>query len=136
MRRLAIEELEHRMLLSGITAHTNVALATEPDGTPVPPASSPLVGYLAPAQIRKAYGIDTLISADDDGHGQTIAIIDAYNDPKIVSDVAAFDTQFGLQQFVTFRPRSQVRRCGPIRQCDTRPDRPSTRAEPSERGVR
>ena len=33
------------------------------------------------------------------GSGQTIAIVDAYNDPDIVSDTAAFNTQFGLQQF-------------------------------------
>ena len=31
-----------------------------------------------------------------DGTGQTIAIIDAYDDPNIAGDLAAFDTQFGL----------------------------------------
>ena len=30
------------------------------------------------------------------GAGQTIAIVDAYNDPNINSDLAAFDKQFGL----------------------------------------
>jgi len=30
------------------------------------------------------------------GHGQTIAIVDAYNDPNIASDLNTFDTQFGL----------------------------------------
>ncbi|MDE1764303.1 MAG: hypothetical protein KGH88_08680 [Thaumarchaeota archaeon] len=30
------------------------------------------------------------------GHGQTIAIVDAYNDPNIASDLQTFDTQFGL----------------------------------------
>ncbi len=33
------------------------------------------------------------------GSGQTIAIVDAYDDPTIVSDAATFNTQFGLQQF-------------------------------------
>ena len=33
------------------------------------------------------------------GSGQTIAIVDAYNDPNIVSDAATFNTQFNLQQF-------------------------------------
>jgi len=30
------------------------------------------------------------------GHGQTIAIVDAYDDPNIASDLQTFDTQFGL----------------------------------------
>src|SRR5205814_2269431 len=33
------------------------------------------------------------------GAGQTIAIIDAYNDPNIAADAATFSRQFGLQQF-------------------------------------
>ena len=80
-------------------SHQRGLPATEPDGTPVPAASSPLSDYLTPAQIQKASGIDTLINAGCNGAGQTIAIIRAYNDPKIISDTAAFCTQFGLQQF-------------------------------------
>ncbi len=30
------------------------------------------------------------------GHGQTIAIVDAYDDPNIASDLQTFDSQFGL----------------------------------------
>jgi len=32
-----------------------------------------------------------------DGTGQTIAIIDAYNDPTILQDLATFDQTFNLQ---------------------------------------
>ena len=46
-----------------------------------------------PAQIRAAYGISSLSL---DGSGQTIAIVDAYDDPDIFQAVDAFDTQFGL----------------------------------------
>lgn len=49
-------------------------------------------GY-TPAQIRHAYGFDQL---PQDGAGQTIAIVDAYDDPNIVSDLNTFSTQFGL----------------------------------------
>jgi hypothetical protein len=49
-------------------------------------------GY-SPAQMRHAYGFDTLTN---DGSGQTIAIIDAYDDPNIVADLNKFSTQFGL----------------------------------------
>ncbi len=56
--------------------------------------SSP-VGIVAytPAQIRAAYGINNLAL---DGTGQTIAIVDAYDDPAIDPALDAFDTQFGL----------------------------------------
>ncbi len=46
-----------------------------------------------PAQIRTAYGINNLAL---DGTGQTIAIVDAYDDPNIAQSVDTFDSQFGL----------------------------------------
>ena len=46
-----------------------------------------------PAQIRHAYGFDQLPL---DGSGQTIAIVDAYDDPSIVSDLQTFDRAFGI----------------------------------------
>jgi streptogramin lyase len=46
-----------------------------------------------PAQIRTAYGINSLSL---DGTGQTIAIVDAYDDPDIGQALDTFDTQFGL----------------------------------------
>jgi subtilase family serine protease len=49
-------------------------------------------GY-QPAQIRKAYGVDQLSNT---GSGETVAIVDAYGSPTIQSDLATFDTQFGL----------------------------------------
>ena len=46
-----------------------------------------------PAQIRAAYGISSL---SEDGTGQTIAIVDAYDDPNILASLDTFDGQFGL----------------------------------------
>ncbi|MGA2255010.1 MAG: Ig-like domain repeat protein [Thermoguttaceae bacterium] len=46
-----------------------------------------------PAQIRTAYGINNLAL---DGTGQTIAIVDAYDDPQIYQALDTFDSQFGL----------------------------------------
>ncbi len=46
-----------------------------------------------PAQIRGAYGINDLTL---DGSGQTIAIVNAYNNPAICQSLDTFDTQFGL----------------------------------------
>ena len=55
-------------------------------------------GY-SPSAIRTAYGLDQVAfgNVTGDGSGQTIAIIDAYNDPTIKSDLVAFDAAFGLR---------------------------------------
>ena len=55
------------------------------------PASAE-VAY-SPSQIRSAYGINDLSL---DGTGQTIAIVDAYDNPAIYQALDTFDTQFGL----------------------------------------
>ncbi len=82
-------QLNGSMVLSRLTASgTTVANALTLD----PPAGS--VAY-SPAQVRSAYGIDKL-STPLDGTGQTIAIVDAYDDPDLLPSVDAFDTQFGL----------------------------------------
>ncbi len=59
---------------------------------PQPNASSSPTG-LSPATIKSAYGFATSSTA---GAGKTIAIVDAYDDPKIETDLAVFSNQFGL----------------------------------------
>lgn len=77
-----IEALEARELLS--------ASAT---------TSSTIQGY-TPAEIRQAYGFNNISlnngAVTADGQGQTIAIVDAFNDPNIAADVKVFDTRFNL----------------------------------------
>jgi subtilase family serine protease len=51
-------------------------------------------GYTA-AQLRSAYGVQTLANAHVNGAGQTVAIIDAYSSPKIVQDVNTFSANAG-----------------------------------------
>ena len=46
-----------------------------------------------PSQIKQAYGSSAL---PETGAGQTIAIIDAYDDPTIASDLHTFDRTFAL----------------------------------------
>jgi hypothetical protein len=55
-------------------------------------------GY-SPAQIRHAYGFDQLTK---DGTGVKIAIVDAYDDPNIPSDLNTFSLQFGLPTTSSF----------------------------------
>jgi subtilase family serine protease len=68
-----------------------------------------------PAQIAKAYGYNLIRfesasggQVSGNGSGQTIAIIDAYNDPNIATDLAAFDTMFNLSAPASFKVVSQT----------------------------
>jgi streptogramin lyase len=51
---------------------------------------------LTPAQVRHAYGVDALPRASNDGTGETIAIVDAYDDPTIFQDLNTFDQTFSV----------------------------------------
>jgi hypothetical protein len=95
-----LELLEDRLVLSGQGA-TAPYLAL-PDQSSAPPP-----GAFTPAMLRHAYGIDAVSFAgiSGTGAGQTIAIIDAGDNPKFVSstdpsfgssDLHFFDQQFGL----------------------------------------
>ena len=84
------------------------AFASHVDGYAFPlshavsPASTTVVG-LVPSQIRHFYGFDLLTceSSNTCGSGQTVAIVDAFNDPNIQSDLNTFDGQFGLPTCTT-----------------------------------
>jgi len=79
-----------RMETKPVANHaSNAAGQADADTYPYP------FGY-EPEQIRSAYGINAirLGPVRPDGSGQTIAIIDSYNDPDIFHDVNAFDKQF------------------------------------------
>ena len=55
-------------------------------------ASSGPAGGLTPSQLASAYGYEP----EGGGAGQTIGIVDAFDDPNIESDLGTFDTQYGL----------------------------------------
>jgi subtilase family serine protease len=50
----------------------------------------------SPQQIRTAYGVDKLLADGFDGSGRTIVIIDAFQNPTMLDDLATFDAVFGL----------------------------------------
>ena len=58
-----------------------------------PNITNTYVSGKTPAMIRHAYGFDMLTNQ---GSGQTIAIIDAYDHPNIESDLGVFSSKFGL----------------------------------------
>ena len=55
--------------------------------------------------MRHFYGVDRINFAGTpgDGSGQTIAVVDAYNDPKAKADLQAFDSTFGLPDPPSFQ---------------------------------
>jgi hypothetical protein len=109
--RPQLEELECKLLPSAVVvsptyvafhgAHSQLPVHPKTGGTFTPPG-------LGPAQVRHAYGIDGITFTSNgqtvagDGRGQTVAIVDAYDDPSIAADLTAFDQQFGLVDPPTF----------------------------------
>jgi hypothetical protein len=93
--QLAVEALESREMPSATVATTFHV-------KPLTVGSSPS-GY-TPVQILEAYNFYSTSGTNNisfngalgNGAGQTIAIVDAYNDPNIASDLAAFDAEFHL----------------------------------------
>ena len=49
-----------------------------------------------PDAIRSAYGVQQLLSAGFDGKGETIVLIEAFGSPTLETDLALFDSTFGL----------------------------------------
>jgi len=54
---------------------------------------SPFPGYLTPQSLHEAYALPTETTASST---QTIAVVDAYDDPTAEADLGVFDAQFGL----------------------------------------
>jgi hypothetical protein len=95
----AVESLESRQLLSAV-ATPSFVLASHAAAT-VKPAVTAGTAPIDPAQMQAAYGVN-LISFNGTagtGAGQTVAIVDAYNDPNIITDANSFSSQWGLPQF-------------------------------------
>ncbi len=99
----AVIQLESRDLLTTMVADPLYRLVANA-------GSSPSSSSLTPAQVAAAYGFNKINfgSVTGNGAGQTIAIVDAYSDPNIQSDLNTFDAQFGLPNITI----SQVNQTG------------------------
>ncbi len=104
---LVCEALESRQLLSTTpTSTSNLSQITaQPNVQVLPLVVSGPTGY-SPQQIQSAYGVNQITfsggKVSGNGAGQTIAIVTAYNDPNIKSDLASFDSAFGLSTPASF----------------------------------
>jgi hypothetical protein len=97
-------------------ADCHARVVTDRAGTPL--ASSGPVGY-GPADLHSAYALPTTTAASTP---QTIAIVDAYDSPTIESDLAVYNSTFGLPACTTangcFRKVNQDGDAGPYPKTD------------------
>src|SRR5262245_4952733 len=93
--RPRLETLEDKVLPAGVLL-TPMHLLAPPSH--IAPQAGPASSSLTPAQVRHAYGFDQITfqngTVTGNGAGQTIALVDAYDDPRIAADLATFDQQF------------------------------------------
>jgi subtilase family serine protease len=99
--RPVLEALEGRVMLStfpGASSFVRLLAARAHLAGPASGASPS--GGLSPSQVQHAYGFDQIAfnngSVKGDGTGQTIAVIDCYDQPNIANDLAAFDAALGI----------------------------------------
>jgi subtilase family serine protease len=114
---LSVESLEDRVLLSATIVATSIlksmptyVIAPHTSASATPAVGPGTVAPIDPAQMQVAYGINKISfnGIAGTGAGQTVAIVDAYDDPNIIGDTATFDTQWGLPQFNVGGPTLQV----------------------------
>lgn len=91
------------------TARCHADVVTNSQGVPVT-GTSPLAGSYGPVQFHDGYnlpcsvggsGAQAICSTPSSFGGQTIGIVDAYDDPTIASDLNTYDTQYGLPACTT-----------------------------------
>ena len=100
-KRFITESLERRVFFSATAAgpiagaHPTYALLA---GSGVHPLATGSAAQVTPAQMVQAYGVNGISfgGVTGDGTGQTIAIVDAYDDPNALSDLQTFDSTYGL----------------------------------------
>ncbi len=78
-------------------AEKTVTNSPTPDGTALPSSPSAFApcGY-AGAQLQGAYGMTDAIHSGNDGHGVTVAIIDAYASNTMLADANQYSAAHGL----------------------------------------
>ncbi len=90
----AIRRVEVKKGTPGARPYRVAAGASASAATSGPDATIGPAGGLTPFDLASAYGFNAKAPAK----GQTVAIIDAFNDPKINTDLQVFDRHYGLKK--------------------------------------
>ena len=88
----AMRRVEVKKGTPGAKPYELAAGATPSIFTTGPKATIGPAGGLTPSDLATAYDFSSTAT----GTGQTVAIVDAYNDPNINTDLQTFDSQYGL----------------------------------------
>ncbi|MHB8532648.1 MAG: hypothetical protein ACYDC2_08000, partial [Solirubrobacteraceae bacterium] len=83
--------MAERLLLDASPGTAGAAPRTGAPGGGGPAADKPFAGYLTPQLLHEAYALP---SETPEAPAQTIAIVDAFDDPSAEADLAVFDAQF------------------------------------------
>ncbi|HEV3304153.1 MAG TPA: putative Ig domain-containing protein [Planctomycetaceae bacterium] len=108
-----IEILESRQLLSASPALALSKLTVSPtvivvgghasgsNASVATPGINPDVAGITPSEMQTAYGVNLISfgSVAGTGAGQTVAVVDAFNDPNIIADANTFSQTYNLPQF-------------------------------------
>ncbi|MDB5183789.1 MAG: peptidase [Candidatus Saccharibacteria bacterium] len=78
------------------------------DGSKKPLATASFANGYKPADLASAYKLPALPTGAFASNGQTVAIVDAYNNPNTASDVLAYRKQFNLPICSTANPTPSV----------------------------
>ncbi len=86
----------HRGVCAALTGemHCMAQEATKSAGGNPLASSTPPTGSYGPAQLQGAYSLGG--PAASQGAGETVAIVDAYNEPNIKSDINVYRKQYGI----------------------------------------
>jgi len=104
--------------LSAAELHANAVKQSREAAAGVRPAvtvKEPYPGYLTPQRLHDAYALP---AETDASHVQTVAVVDAYDDPTAEADLDVYDKQFGLPACTTangcFRKVNQSGKPSPL----------------------
>jgi subtilase family serine protease len=81
------------------TAHCDSEVVTNGSGAPL--ATTSYTGGYQPADLASAYRYSLAPGATWSWNGQTVAIVDAYDNPKAEADLGAYRARFGLPACTT-----------------------------------
>ena len=100
---LSTQRLTAQDMRNPAIARARRSARIEADGSAAPMAASTVIATYTPAQIRAAYGLPAVGTAQAAqlGAGQTIYLIDAQHDPNAAAELAAFNAKFGLPACTT-----------------------------------
>ena len=99
-------------------ARCNARIRTGDDGVTAAASGSPAPGSYGPADLQSAYNLPSTTA----GTGQTVAIVDAYDQPNVAADLAAYRSQYGLPSCTSstgcFRKVNEQGASGPLPSAD------------------